>query len=81
MVTQIRPTGASLSGLLQPQEISPPKTWAALERQPLMHATPSFGVLLCPMIIKYTESRRNFDTSSDPSGPTAFSSGNTVSEF
>jgi hypothetical protein len=60
MVTPIRLAGSYLGGLLRPQEIFLRKTWVALERRPLMPATPSFGVpRTCPMIINYMESRRN----------------------
>jgi len=58
LVTPILRARASLTGLLRQQEISLPKTWVALERQLLVHATPSFGVpLVCHTIIKYLESR------------------------
>lgn len=58
LVTPILRARASLAGLLRQQEISRRKTWVALERQLLMHVTPSFGVpLMCHTIIKYLESR------------------------
>ena len=43
-VTRIRRARTSLGGLLRPLEISLRRTWVAPERQPSVHATPSFGV-------------------------------------